>query len=247
MHQSWVKPIATDKAIPLVKQDHTLYWYSLTKKQLNSTKYKSGRINAAYGFGEEKPLLSPNGQYIAFINDEDGYLYILPSGSNEAIKITDYKVDYLNSWSSDSSKILFYSNLNNLVTSKEPPNTMEIPLWETDVSFNNKASPGFHYFNIENGQDIYLYPLTTADKFIDKNRILVEMNPFERNNKRHVIFNVDTFTADFSTVNYPIKSITTQKSFYADGTLWAKKCLNDGFSNSDIKIIFSNFRTIRVI
>lgn len=236
----WVKPISTDKAIPIIKKDNKLYWYSMTKKQLNPTKYKTSWGGGSYGQGEDRPLPSPDGKFIAFINREDNYLYILPSGASEAIKVTDYSVDYLNSWSTDSSKILYYSNLNNINISKEPEGMGFFPAWETSVSFTKGASPGFHYFNIENGQDTFLYPLITADKFIDKNRILVEMNHNEDKSQRLVLFNVDTFTADFSTVSYPIKSSALQKSFSADGTLWART-VDGGYSGTEVKILFSKF------
>jgi len=234
----WTKPISTDKAIPIVKKDNKLYWYSMTKKQLNPTKYKTSWGGGSYGQGEDRPLPSPDGKFIAFINHEDSHLYILPSGASEAVKITDYSVDYLNSWSTDSSKILYYSNQNNLNISKEPEGMGYLPPWETNVSFHKGAGLGFHYFNIENGQDTFLYPLLTADKFIDKNRILVEMNHNEDKSQRLVLFNVDTFTADFATVNYPLKSFSRQMSFSADGKYWATSF---GNTDSGVNIAFSKF------
>lgn len=243
--QTWTKPVSYDRAIPIVKKDNKLYWYSMTKKQLYPTKYQTSWGGGWSGHGDVDPLPSPDGKFIAFIDygDNNRYLYILPAGSNEAIKITDYPVDYINSWSTDSSKILFYSGSNNLDKSKDIDGDSMggyYPPWDTNVSFVKGAFPGFHSFNIENGVDTFLYPLSTAEMFIDKNRILIEMEQKENKNKRLVLFNVDTFTADFTTVNYPIKSSVLQKSFSADGTFWTRT-IDDGIMGGEVKIMFSKF------
>jgi hypothetical protein len=112
--------------------------------------------------------------------------------------------------------------------------------WDMNLSFIKEALPGFHSFNIENGIDTFLYPLSTADMFVDKNRILIEMDQKENKNRRLVLFNVDTFAADFTTVNYPIKSIALQKSFSADGTFWAR-AIDGGSYGGEAKIVFSKF------
>lgn len=247
--RTWTKPVSYDRAIPIVKKDNKLYWYSMTKKQLYPTKYRTSWGGGYSGYGDSDPLPSPDGKFIAFINygddnrDDSRNLYILPAGSDEAIKITDYPVGYINSWSTDSSKILFYSSSNNLDKSKDiDEDSMggDYPLWDMNVSFNKEAFPGFHSFNIENGIDTFLYPLSTAEMFVDKNRILIEMEQKENKNRRLVLFNVDTFAADFTTVNYPIKSSTLQKSFSADGAFWART-IDGGTMGGEVKIMFSKF------
>ncbi len=238
--QSWEKPAANDRIVPVVK-DNKLHWYSLTNKKLNPTEYETSWGGGESGMGEDTPQVSPDGKYIAFINRSDNYrLYILAAGSNEAIKITDYGVNHINSWSSDSSKILVYSQPNNLVISKQSDGMGETIPWETNVDFDKKTTPGFHSFDVNTGVDTFLYPLLTAEKFIDKSRVLVEMQQEDGNNRRLVLFDVDTFEADFSTVNYPIKSTNLQSTFSADGKWWAR-ATDSGYSGGEVKIVLSMF------
>jgi hypothetical protein len=240
---SWSKPISTDNVIPIVK-DEILYTYSLTNKKLQATEYNATWGSGASGFGSDDPLLSPDGKLIVFINKGDNdCLYILPAGSQKALKITEYPVRYINSWSSDSSKILFYSDPDNLAIRKSSSGMggPSLNTWEVDETFIKVSFPGFHSFNINNGVDTYIPQLLTADKFIDSNRILVEINQDEDNKKqRLVIFNVDTFVADYSTVNYEIKDFVLQKSFSSDGNFWAINT-DDGNTENGNKIIFTKF------
>jgi hypothetical protein len=241
---SWSKPKSTDQVIPIVKEN-ILYLYSLTNKKLQPTQYKTQNGGGSWGFGQENPLPSPDGKLIVFINKEDNNcLYLLTAGSQQALKITNYPVRYLNSWSSDSSKILFYTDTNNLVTRKDVQNEMgggPYPTWETSETFIKGFAPGFHSFDISNGLDIYLYPISSAEKYIDQNRILVDVNQYgDEKKKRFVLFNVDTFTADFSTVNYEIKDFALQNSFTNDGNFWAINT-DDGNPENGSKIIFAKF------
>lgn len=239
---TWQKPVSTAKIIPIVK-DQKLQIYSLTDKKLQPTNYKTSRGSGALGFGEDDPLLSPDGRLIVFINTEDNNsLYFISDQNQKALKITDYPVRYLNSWSSDSSKILFYSDDDNLI-SRKAGNEMgggPYPTWEKTETFTKSFAPGFHSFDINNGVDVYLPQLTTADKFIDSNRIIAEVNQPENDQKRFVLFNVDTFVADYATVNYPNKSFGLQKSFSADGNYWVIN-KDNGNTESGTKMIYAKF------
>lgn len=238
--ESWLKPISTDIVVPILK-NNILHTYSLTTKKLESTDYSTSWGSGESGYGGDEPLLSPDGKYIAFINRQDGSkLYILPAGSTKAISLTNYPVQYLNSWSSDSSKILYNSVSDDLVVRKMSEGMGENPIWETIEKFNKNLFPGFHSFNINNGHDTYLYPVLSAEKFIDHNRIIVELKQGINNNTRYVLFNVDTFEADYSTVNYSIKSFGRQMSFGLDGKLWAR-VVDDGNTDTGVKIIVANF------
>lgn len=235
----WTKPISTDKAIPFAKGGK-LYTYSLSSKKLFQTKYSTGMGNSSSGQGTSDPILSPDGKYIAFINSQDNFsLYVLPGGGEEAIKITDYPVEYINSWSSDSSKILYYSHQNDLSSLKESEGSGLEIVWESVEKFSKKFFSGFHSFNLNSGEDVHLYPLARAEKFIDKNRIVVELEQYQNvNEARLVLFNVDDFTADYATVNYPLKYFGRQMSFSADGKYWATSF---GNTDSGVNIAFSKF------
>jgi hypothetical protein len=234
----WVKPVSTEVAIPVLK-DSNLYTYSLTRKQLMQTEYKSAWGGGAMGFGEDTPLASPDGKIIAFINQSDlRKLYIIANGNPKAIKVTDYPVDYINSWSGDSSKVLFYTGTDNMVVRKEPQGMGESQPWEINNTFTKGMAPGFHSFDVGTGTDTYLYPLVSAEKFIDNNRILVEQN--KDNDARYVLFNVDTFESDYTTVNYPLKSASRQNTFTADGKFWSRTT-GESFSGGNVNIVYAKF------
>lgn len=240
---TWQKPVSTGKIIPIVK-DQKLYIYSLADKKLQPTDYKTGWGNGSANFGEDNPLVSPDGKLIVFINTEDNNsLYLISDPNQKALKITNYPVEYLNSWSSDSSKILFYTDVDNLVSRKggSEMGGGPYPTWELSETFIKNFVPGFHSFNVNNGLDTYIPQLLGADQFIDSNRIIIaELTQPENNQKRFVLFNVDTFVADYTTVNYPEKSFSLQKSFSADGKYWVIN-KDDGNTESGSKMIYAIF------
>lgn len=240
---TWQKPVPTAKIIPIVK-DQKLQIYSLTDKKLQPTDYKTSWGSGSLGFGEDNPLLSPDGRLIVFINTEDNNsLYLISDANQKALKITNYPVKYLNSWSSDSSKILFYTDIDNLTSRKNSENEMgdgPYPAWEIAETFTKSFAPGFHSFNVNDGIDTYIPQLSSADQFIDSNRIITEIDQPENNQKRFVLFNVDTFVADYTTVNYPNKSFSLQKSFSADGNYWVIN-KDNGNTESGTKMIYAKF------
>lgn len=238
--QSWSKPVSTDSVIPIVKDD-TLYTYSLTQKKLQSTEYKSSWGSGAAGAGQDNPQSSPDNKMIAFINrGDDRHLYLLAGGSQKAVKITSYPVQYITDWSSDSSKILFYvgeEDVNNRKVTEMGGNLD----WNKSESFSKGSAPGLHSFDIANGVDTYLYPLPSSEGFIDTNRILVEaISPDDSKLKKLILFNIDTFVADYSTVSHSIKSFSNQMSFSRNASVWART-VDDGGTNNGVKIVFAKF------
>ena len=94
---TWQKPISTAKIIPIVK-DQKLNIYSIADKKLQPTNYKTGWGSGALDFGEDNPLVSPDGKLIVFINkDDNDSLYLISDANQKALKITEYPVKYLNS------------------------------------------------------------------------------------------------------------------------------------------------------
>lgn len=238
----WAKPETSNMAIPFVK-DNTLNLYSITDKQIQPTQYKVTSGGGAYGFGDSDPLASPNGKYIAFINlDDNKNLYIISATGQQTQKITDYPVDYITDWSPDSTKLLFHSPQDDLYIRKQGGEMMIQPPWGTIEQFSVSNSPGFHTFNLDSGIDTYLYPLKTADKFVDSSRVLVELSQSGSmaQANRLVLFNVDTFEADYATVNYEITSFGRQNTFSADGKYWSRT-VDNGNTDTGVRITFSEF------
>lgn len=236
---SWVKPISGNVIIPIIKEDK-LFIYSPFNKKLAMTNYKTSWGSGASGLGGDSPLASPNGKLIAFINRGDSSNLYLMSDNQKAVKITNYPVLYLNSWSSDGSKILFYSSKDDLAFRK----FSEMgggPAWETVEKFPKNFTSGFHSFNVNDGQDTHLYPISTAEAFMDSNRVIVKLSQDESSSKtRFVLFNVDSFEADYASVSYAITSFSQQMSFTQDGKHWART-VDDGGTSNGVKIVVSQF------
>lgn len=232
-------PAPTDKIIPIIK-DGQLFLYSLTQKNLAATEYRSYWGSGASGFGEDNPLSSPDGSYVAFINSDDDYLYLLSGGSDKAVKISSSPVHYINSWSSDSSQVLYYSDFDTLASRKTSDYGAEMINWNTVESFSTSPK-GFHIFDLTDGREKSLYPLVTAERFIDSHRILSILNEnLSPPSKRFVIFDVDSFQADYSLVDYPITSFSEQLSFSSDASYWVKS-KDNGQTNDGVSLTFSRF------
>lgn len=222
-NQTWVMPIANGKIIPIVKSG-TLFVYDRNSKKLIETKYKTSDAGGAAGLGSDNPLMSPDNGQIVFIGTNRN-LFLLTAGVAEAKKLTDYPVSYITGWSPNSQRILFSTvTEDNLVSRKQPEGMGEYPEWDTSESFKKGNSPGFHIFDLKTGVDTNLYPLTSAEKFVDNNRIMSFVKQYTNDDKgmdRIVLFNVDTFTADYSLVKGEIPFGGQQITFDAQGKMWA--------------------------
>jgi dipeptidyl aminopeptidase/acylaminoacyl peptidase len=67
-----------------------------------------------WGEAGAQPWPSPNGKWIAFLSDQDGWdhLYVMPSSGGEAVQITKGKFEaWRPAWSHDSTRIAFDANL----------------------------------------------------------------------------------------------------------------------------------------
>lgn len=87
----------------------------------------TGNVKTIHEVGEEKfwsipdwgeagaqPWPSPNGKWIAFLSDKDGWdhLYVMPSNGGDAVQITKGKFEaWRPAWSHDSTRIAFDANL----------------------------------------------------------------------------------------------------------------------------------------
>jgi dipeptidyl aminopeptidase/acylaminoacyl peptidase len=66
-----------------------------------------------WGEAGAQPWPSPNGKWIAFLSDQDGWdhLYVMPSGGGEALQITKGRLEaWRPAWSHDSTRIAFDAN-----------------------------------------------------------------------------------------------------------------------------------------
>ena len=235
---SWKTPVFDKKIIPIVKNEF-LHIYNISEKKLVSTDYKTSWGNGSSNIGSDNPLLSPNGGYVVFINKSDNNSLYLINSNLETKKITQYPVKYLDDWSPNGKEILFYVNEENLDSRKEGEGIGWPENWEKVEKFNKDTLGGFHLFNIETGIDTYLYPLKSADQFIDNDRIASIVQ--NGNDSRLAVFNTKTFEADYSLVSHvlPFGSGDGQQSFTSDGKNWAFTYSNN--PTNDANIIYANF------
>lgn len=67
-----------------------------------------------WGEAGAQPWPSPDGKWIAFLSDQDGWdhLYVMPSGGGEAVQVTKGRFEaWRPAWSHDSTRIAFDANL----------------------------------------------------------------------------------------------------------------------------------------
>ncbi|HOZ81043.1 MAG TPA: hypothetical protein PK370_02360 [Candidatus Woesebacteria bacterium] len=221
--EKWKLPNASGKIVPIL-EDGKLMIYDRQSKKLIDSGIKNLSSGGAMGYGEELPLLSPDGKYVAFINQNEGSkLYLLVAGSLEKIKLTDYAVSYLTDWSPDSQKILYYTDRpQTIVNRKESEGMGDFKPWEGKEVFEKESINGFRLFNLSSGDDISLYPLLGAEGFVDSNRIWTLADSTEKQNEqRMVVFNINTFEADYSLVANQIPFGGHQITFDSLGKKWA--------------------------
>ena len=87
----------------------------LLASQNPSTKFTKKNSGASRtGAKRRQPWPSPNGKWIAFLSDEDGWdhLYVMPASGGAAVQITKGKFEaWRPAWSHDSTRIAFDANL----------------------------------------------------------------------------------------------------------------------------------------
>lgn len=91
-------------------------------------------------------------------------------------------------------------------------------LQETKVSFNPNIDYGFFLFDIDSGVTKKLYPIEYFESFIDNEKILVRTTAFTTD--RFIVFNINTFEADYGFVKEKFGFGAGQFDFTSDGSKW---------------------------
>lgn len=243
--EKWIRPTSTEQIIPVWEENEypaKLYLYSLNRKKLITTNYEVSPTGGSLYHGSKDPVASPDGKYVAFINSNDNdSLYIIAGGTLEIRKITTIPVEYITTWSMDSSKLVYHhrsavgddGGLDDL-SSRYGYGDRRIEKFEKD------ATPGFYLFDLATGTNTSLWPLKEVDKFIDSNRLLCPIDieiGTDKNVSKIVLFDVNKFEADYSTLGNIINDDSLgQFSFSQDGKYWAFSDFTNGS-----KIILAEF------
>lgn len=193
------------------------------------------------GYGSTDPLNAPDLFKVAYIDSELRIHVMNTKGDVDLLISEDLEVDYISGWSTDSEKLLFHVRGDTIDRTLNPDGMMyEIP---DTVAYNKAGNPnGFYLFNLATGELRHLSVMerTQFYSWIDADRILVNNSPY--NSDRYVIFDTDSYVADFSLIGSDIeKDFGTQYSFSQDGSKWAITWHGgDGGTNS-ASIVLADF------
>ncbi|MBI4091221.1 hypothetical protein HY419_00550 [candidate division WWE3 bacterium] len=191
--------------------------------------------NSASGFGESDPLVSPNLLYTAVIDDQTHNLWIVSNETKELKQITQTgDVSYLSGWSKDSKKIVYRVDEESITSLTQGYGGYQ----ETKVQFKPNRDAGYFAFDIDSGVTTKLYPLDYFETFIDSKNILTK--PIDQySSDRLVIFDTNTFEADYGFVPEKFGFGAGQFSFSDDGTKWVYTLSRN--PTTDANIIYAPF------
>lgn len=228
----WAKPISHRKGYPVldkaVGKENTmeLSIYSLADKKTTRVVYTVGRGGTS-GLGNTNPLASPDLLYTAFISKDLGNLTIVSNDTLITRDVPDvFNVSDLSAWSPDSKKLIYYIAEDSITERTFGPGG---PLGK--VKFDPNLNSGFFVFDIDSGKNKKLYPVSYFESFIDNSRILVRTtDQYSKDNL--IIFNIDTFEADYEAVKEKFGYGADQFSLSNDGSRWSytlsRNPTNDG-------------------
>ncbi len=235
---NWKKPVSkktgfTFSRLDPAKNGSLLFTYSIADKKLHE--HKNVLALTGYytvGSGTSDPHNSPNHLYAVYIDQEKQNLWLLSHETLEKKQITEQgKVAYITGWSPDSKKILYQVADN---TIKSQTEGMGYP--ESKIQFDPSLNSGFFLFNIETGETKKLSPLTHVETFIDEQRVLAK--PVYESD-RLVVFDTETFEADFGFIKELFPFGASQFQFQKDGKKWTYTLSRN--PTNDANIIYADF------
>ncbi len=229
--KDWQKPVSQLSGIPL-NLNQKLYLYSLDNHQsrLISDETKAG--SGESGKGDSSALPSPDLLYTAFI-DRDEKLILMSNDTAEQ-KVIAQKAKYISGWSTGSQKLVYFMEPDTIVSRTE--NEMGGGQDNSTEKFEPGVDGGYFMFNIDTGKTTKLSPLTYFDSFIDNDRILTML---PNDNYQFIVFNTNTFVADYKFIKDTFQFGSGQFEFTKDGSKWT---FTDSYHpTSDANIILADF------
>lgn len=239
-NSSWQKPDSKEQGFPIPTKEtkpntRRFLIYSLSKDKTLPVDYNVQGAGGAMGYGETSPLASPDLLYTVFINEEDKNLWLLSNETLQAKRITDFGgVSYISGWSKDSKKIIFNIGADSITSQTQGMGGYP----ETKIQFKTNLNPGYFIFNIETGELKKLYPIESFEAFIDNERILTRATD-QGSKDRLIVFNTNTFEADYGFVKDKFGFGNLQFNFTNNGEKWtftaSKNPTNDAY------IVYADF------
>lgn len=235
---NWKKPISTQKGypIPVRTSEQTLQIYSFADKKVKDTQKTVLWGGGSAGFGENWPLVSPDMLYTVYIDQNTEELYLLSNETFESKKISPQSVDYITGWTPDSRKVIFHVKIDTVMSRKEGPGAE----WEGQEQFRKNADAGFFVFNIDTGETIKLSPLLAIEGIINAHKVLVR-GGFEQTANQLLVFNIDTFEADYAVSKEKFGFGAGQFDFTADGKYWTYALAPSDTTEGEVNIVYAPF------
>lgn len=217
--------ISTKKAQVVLFEDN-LYLFDLATKKLENPQIKTLFGGGEQHQGETRPLTSPNLFYTAYITKDSQKLVILAHENLQKYEVDiNCEVQYITDWLKDSKRVIFKCKDHSIDSARDG-----LMAWEGVETFDPNQKTGFYMFNIESGENTSLYPVKSVITAIDASRLLV---PAQYNTGRMVVFNVDTFTADYDLIKETFEFGDNQFSTSQDGNYWA---FHEGSSETETPV-----------
>lgn len=235
----WIRPESIKKGYPILNPEtNMLDIFLVDLKDLKNTNKKAVGGGGASGYGATDPVASPDLFFTAYIDKDTQQLNLLSHETfKEAILTPGEKVAYIFGWSPDSRKIIYSITSDTLATRREGPGGQ----WEGKEQFDSQRDPGFFVFDIVTGKKTKLSPIEYIESFIDGNRILVKARGEEYMSKRLIVFNLDTFEADYGLLKDEYGFGASQYSFPLNGLTWTYTYSKN--PTNDANIIYADFPT----
>lgn len=235
----WVKPVSSKKGYPIVKTEgentKKLYIYSLSSKTKRLIDIPVAYGGGAAGLGQSDPWVSPDLFYTAFINKETGNLFLLSNETLEKKQVTtNGGIGFITGWSPDSKNIL-YSVGNDTISTRIQGPIQYPPL---KLTFKKILDSGYFIFNIDSGKTTKLYPVEYIEGFIDNENLLVRMTE-QSYNDYLVVFNINSFEANYALVKEKFGFGANQFNFTRDGKKWVFTLSRN--PTTDANIIYADF------
>lgn len=215
---AWKELASAQKGFPVRntdsgEKDNVVKFYSLaTKKVVTLKNAKLGYGGGAAGQGTSDPLASPNLLYTAYIGDDQN-LWLVSHETQKTKQLTsDGFVSYINDWSPDSKKIVYYVEPDTIAKRNNIPHG-----YSEKLDFKLQKSKGFYEFNVTTGEDTPLTAIEYSEGYIDNNTLLVKQ---DSESETLITFDTKKLTANQGIVKQKANFGTGPYDFSSDGKLW---------------------------
>lgn len=239
--ESWTKPKSIQKGYPIVKFTPTdqqpkrnLYIYSFSTKSLRNTNLLLGGSGRDTIHGRLDAVPSPDMLYTAYV-DSNYTLWILSNETLQAQQVTQTKGTNIIGWTPNSKKLLYNIDKSTILTSTHGMGSGPTGV----INFDKNDAGGVFVFDIYSGAMQKLSPINDTNEIIeiiDNSRLLTNV---DSTGGKLIVFNFDTFQADYGFVKEEFGFGADQHTFSADGKKWAYTLSRN--PTTDANIIYADF------